>query len=297
MIVGDSRLLKFPGTWRFKSPQGRGGNTDRVPAEAIDEFFGLVQKTATQGDRQEFLEHFKVHFCSANGTSHVRSSNSGWAATDLRVQMEGAAANPPLFIEAFFDGCEALRRRPGGLSAPDAAMINAVCRRHEIRYEIQPPNLVLRDEGDAVIPVPERPPTLAENAREILQASLQRAEELLAEGRGREAVQETLWLLETVSTAFRGVETGSGTVEGKYFNKIVQELRGLLPGTTLDRVLEWATNLHGYLSSPSGGGVRHGLDLRAGLQLTPNEARLFCNLIRSYLSFLLSEHERLALRP
>ena len=119
---------------------------------------------------------------------------------------------------------------------------------------------------------------------------------MLSAGRGREAVQETLWLLETVATAFRGAETATGTVEGKYFNDIVKQLRRLHPASTLDLVLRWATEVHGYLSSPTGGGVRHGLDLNAGVELSLSEARLFCNLIRSYLSFLLVEHERITKR-
>ena len=51
--------------------------------------------------------------------------------------------------------------------------------------------------------------------------------------------------------------------------------------------------LHGYLSSPTGGGVRHGVDLNEGMEFGITEARLYCNLIRSYLTFLIAEHERL----
>ncbi|MFI5398616.1 MAG: hypothetical protein ACHQ9S_24065 [Candidatus Binatia bacterium] len=286
-------VLKFPGAWRFNPPAGGSLNTTTIPEDAIQEFGSMIHKVATQGDLQEYLEHFKGHFCAANGTTHIWSSNSSWAETDLYSAMRATADNPPLFLEAFFDACDAIRKRPGELFAPDADMINAACRKHEIGYELRLPELVLRDTTAKVIPVPERPPTLAEKGHEILTASLRRAEDLLEAGRGREAVQETLWLLETVTTAFRGVDTGSGTVEGKYFNKIVTELRQAAHGTTLDRVLEWATAIHGYLSSPTGGGVRHGVDLRQGLELSLNEAKLFCNLIRSYLSFLLSEHERM----
>ena len=46
--------------------------------------------------------------------------------------------------------------------------------------------------------VEERPKSLAEEAIELLEDSLARTDQLLAEGRGREAVQETLWLLEIV---------------------------------------------------------------------------------------------------
>jgi hypothetical protein len=101
-------------------------------------------------------------------------------------------------------------------------------------------------------------------------------------------------LLETVSTAFQGLDTDAGTVQGKYFTKIAANLRSHHKGQTLDQVLNWVTTLHGYLSSPTGGGVRHGADLKAGVALRPNEARLFCNLIRSYITFLLTEHERLS---
>lgn len=102
-----------------------------------------------------------------------------------------------------------------------------------------------------------------------------------------------MWLLETVATAFRGLETETGSVEGKYFNQIVRDLRAAAPGGVLNRMLDWVTGLHGYLSSPTGGSVRHGLDLSSGVEIDDTEARLFCNLIRSYLSFLLVEHQRL----
>lgn len=53
-------------------------------------------------------------------------------------------------------------------------------------------------------------------------------------------------------------------------------------------------NLHGYLSSPTGGGIRHGLDLKEGIAVQAVEARLYCNLAKSYITFLVSEHERLS---
>jgi hypothetical protein len=176
---------------------------------------------------------------------------------------------------------------------PDTTIINQVLVRHNIGYEIRPPDLLLRENEMPPVSVPERPLSLAERAVGVFQASLQRSEQLLSEGRPREAVQEVLWLLETVTTAFRGVETDSGTIEGKYFNQIVRDLRIKRPGTTLERTLDWVMSLHGYLSSPTGGGVRHGVDLNLGVELGQNEGRLFCNLVRSYLAFLLAEHERL----
>jgi hypothetical protein len=127
---------------------------------------------------------------------------------------------------------------------------------------------------------------------EVLHKSLERAEHLLSEGHHRESVQETLWVLESVTTAFRGVESAGDSVRGKYFNEIVRDLARIGKGSTLEHVLRWVTSLHGYLSSPTGGGVRHGLDLNGGVPIGANEARLFCNLIRSYISYLLTEHEQ-----
>ena len=157
---------------------------------------------------------------------------------------------------------------------------------------MRPPHLLSLDPQQA-IHVQEPAPSLDEQAQETIRQSLRQAELLLDEGRPRQAVQEILWLLETVSTAFEGCPTDSGTVQGKYFNKIVKDLRFGNRGKTIEQVLGWVTTLHGYLSSPSGGGVRHGVHLTNAGSLDDAEARLYCNLTRSYIAFLLAEHARL----
>lgn len=286
--------LKFSGAWRFEPPPDGRFRNKEIPAEALGDFSGMIAKIATQGDRWHILEYFKGHYCAAAGATHFRSSSESWAETDLDRAMSSATDNAPLFIEAFFDACEGLRRQQPDWFTPDADMINRVLRKYDIGCEIRDHDLVLREEAAPVIAVAPPPPTLAETAVELFQASLARSDELLAQGRSREAVQEVLWLLETTATAFRGVETQSGSIQGKYFNQIVRELRAKGGSLTLDRAIEWITAMHGYLSSPSGGGVRHGLDLQDGVNISRNEALLFTNLIRSYLSFLLAEHERLS---
>ena len=262
----------------------------------MTECLDLIAKVATQKEPQEVFEHFKGYFCRACGTAHVWSSNEGWAETDLRTFAMSAAKNAPLFIEAFYDACESFAGDDPDLFAPDVTMTNELLAKYRIGYEIQPLRLNARETIAPLVEVVAAPPTLAEKAVEIFQASLARSEALLIQGRAREAVQESLWLLETVATAFRGLDTASGTIEGKYFNQIVRDLRAASRGTSLERVLDWVTALHGYLSSPTGRGVRHGLDLAEGVAIGDNEARLFCNLVRSYLSFLLVEHERLVMR-
>jgi hypothetical protein len=280
-------MLKFNNAWRFHPPAV-------LEDTVIGEFFELIGKIAGQGNRKEVLEHFKNYFAGAAGTTSSWSSSTSWAETDLHRYMSDAAKNAPLFIAAFYDGWEALCAENPDFYTPDAAMINSLLAKHGVQFELRPPNLVARDSLAAAIPVPTHPPSLDEQAQEIIQRSLLQSEQLLSEGRDRQAVQEILWLLETVSTAFQGIETDAGTVQGRYFNKIADHLRKLHKGKTLEQVLDWVKTLHGYLSSPTGGGVRHGADLKAGLQIQPNDARLFCNLIRSYITFLLAEHERLS---
>ncbi len=279
-------MLKFTPSWRFHSP---GPIADGVQ----DDFFGLIGRVAAQMDRQRGLEHFKYYFANAAGFTSSSSSSASWAETDLHNYMTAAAANAPLFIEAFYDACTSLLAKNSGFAVPDAAMINAVLARNNAGYEIQPPDLIPRN-PQSFISVPQHSPSLDEQALDVIQKSLKQSEEYLVAGQSRQAVQEILWLLETVSTLFQDLPVGDGTVQGKYFNKIAEELRRHQKGTTFEQALNWATTLHGYLSSPTGGGVRHGANLKAGLPMQENEARLFCNLIRSYITFLLSEHERLS---
>lgn len=280
-------MLTFNGSWRFDSPGS-------VPSGVRREFSDLISRIATQGDQQSVLEHFKAYFAPAAGTTSSLSSSASWAETDLQRHMDGASLNAPLFIEAFFDACESLRSK--GVAVPEVHVINRVLAKHNAGYEIRPPDLVSLNGQVAPIPVLEEPPSLDEEALELVQRSLSQSEKFLSEGQGRQAVREVLWLLETVSTVFQGMETDSGTVQGKYFNKIVEDLRRRERGTALDQILDWVAKLHGYLSSPTGGGVRHGTHLKAGVATTAGEARLYCNLIRSYISFLLSEHERMRKR-
>jgi len=255
-----------------------------------DEFFNLIGKIVSQLDRQRGLEHFKQYFANAAGVTSSWSSSASWAETDLHSCMTDAAANAPLFIEAFYDACQALEKKDIGV--PDVSLMNSILARHNAGYEISPPNLLSKTPQTPIATLPTLP-SLDEQASDVIQGSLKRSEEYLTANQWRQAVQEILWLLETVSTLFQDLPFGETTIQGKYFNKIAEELRRHNRGTTFDQALDWATTLHGYLSSPSGGGVRHGVDLKRGIIMQENDARLFCNLIRSYITYLLAEYERL----
>lgn len=280
-------MLKFNNAWRFDSPGA-------APPGLVRDVADLIGRIAAQGNnRQRILEHFKSHFSRAAGSASSWSSNESWAETDLDREMGYAANNAPLFISAFYDGCEELRGSRPDLALPDLARINRTLYENGAGYEIRPPDLISLN-PHVSISVPERVVSLTERAHETIRNSLLEADRLLAEGRARQAVQESLWLLETVSTAFKGLDTGAGTIQGKYFNKIAEDLRRQHKGKMLESVLQWMTTLHGFLSSPTGGGIRHGVDLKADIDIQPNEAQLFCDLIRSYVSFLMAEHQRLS---
>jgi hypothetical protein len=280
-------MLNFNPAYRFASP-------GRIAEGVPDDLFVLIKRVAGQHpNRQHVIEHYKRYFADAASRPAYTSTSLDWAESDLNDYMTEAASNAPLFIEAFYDAGTSMQMANPQFIVPDVATINIILAKHNAGYELAPPVLVSRNPQTA-IPVQERPPSLDVQAHEIIQRSLKKAQDDLAVGNGRQAVQEILWLLETVSTAFQGLAIGESTVQGKYFNNIADELRRHHKGQTVEHAINWMKTLHGYLSSPTGGGVRHGATLKADVVMLPHEARLFCNLIRSYLSFLVDEHERLS---
>lgn len=279
-------MLNFDGQWRFEAPSA-------IPLAVRSKFAEFIGRIASQGERWEILEHFKYYFAGTAGLTSHRSSSESWADSDLDSYMERASDNAPLFIEAFYDACEAVRVEHPHFVVPDVEMMNRTLRQNDAGYEIRWPNLIFLGVTDERVAVPERQASFDEQAQELIQRSLKESDRLLSEGRNRPAVSEILWLLETVTTAFRGLDVGTGTVQGKYFNKIAGELRKHHKGQILEQVLEWVTRLHGYLSSPTGGGVRHGTDIRDAMDMQQGEAQLYCNLIRSYINFLMTEHARI----
>ena len=277
-------MLEFSGKWRYDSPGA-------VPSGVEEEFRQLIEKICVQGPRKLILEHFKQHFASAAGVQHHDSSNVSWASTDLERVMSEAAENAPLFVEAFYDACEVLESRYPEMAMPGVERINRILSNHETGYQIDPPNLVTNKK---LILIPDRsqPTTLNSKFSAKIEDAINAADRALTEGKFRQAVQEMLWALETTSTLFRDEEIRNENIDGDYFNKIIQSLQRQAQGHQL-QILKWMMSLHGYLSSPQGGGIRHGVDLWEGLDLDINEARLICNLIRSYVTYLISEYERL----
>lgn len=279
-------MLNFPNSWRFEAPG------EALAGGAVYEFRELISRISTQGDRWWVMEFFKERFAGAASRLSLSSSSLSWAESDLTDLMYAAAQNPVLFIEAFYEACSALNQKYPDWGLPSIDKINRILADCDTGFELKPPDLFFTSLRIPVIK-PERQPSLDEQAQQLIKQSLDQSESLLKEGRHRQAVAEILWLLETVSTAFRGLNAGSGTIHQDYFNRIAKELRRQHKGMPLDQVLGWITMLHHFLSSTGGGGVRHGADIASAAEMQKGDAELYCNLIRSYIGFLMAEHDRM----
>jgi hypothetical protein len=269
-------------------PDGAYINT-AIPNEAVDEFFTFAKLTAQRGDAEEIYYIFRAEFSEAVGMPRYRSSSLYFAPGDAKLAMENAASNAPVFIAAFYSACTEVAERFGPTSAPDVATVNRLLEKYRIGYVIDPPKLLLREAVDVV---PVHPTNLLQQANEKFRSAVERSEQLLRENKGEEAVNHIWWLLESVSTAFAGLTMNGRKIEGDYFNAVVKNIQQADGGSTLGTVARWLAALQAYLSGPNQGGIRHGRQLHLkGLQ--PHEAVLFCNLTRSYISYLLAEYERL----
>jgi hypothetical protein len=163
--------------------------------------------------------------------------------TRARSYMMDAATNAPLFLEAFWEACQSLAAQ--GRDVPEVDHVNRTLSEHRVPFRIDPPMIVAAD-GSQPVGVPAQFESLDQTAQQLVHESFATAERLLSEGPPRLAVQEVLWLLETVSTAFRGVTVGDEEIVAKYFNKIAVALKKQSKGTVLEQALEWMTTMHGY---------------------------------------------------
>ena len=282
----DRVMLNFDDDWRYQSP---GPLSD----EAMEAVVVLIGRVAQMGPEKAILEHFKRVFSIAAESPCYSSSTTSFARQDLRRDAGLAAANAPLFLEALYDGVEGLATHFPGVTAPTVDSLNRFLRQRGAAYAFQPPNLVALGSATPLgLPQPAARSLDAEG-QALIAETWAEADRLLAAGKGRQAVTENLWLLETVATAFRGLPLADTTVKGKYFNKIADEYRTHGKTLVLTQVLNWIATLHGFLSSPAGGGVRHGADLASGQSLSAHEAQLYSNLIRSYVSYLLAEYDQM----
>lgn len=286
-------MLNFNPLWRIEAPPNDELHHGSIPNEAVEEFAQLIRAIAIGPSRKRVWEHFKRRFSAPARREFWASSDAGFAEQDGFAYLRDAAGNSPLFIEAFYDGWTELMQENPVQIPPIVETANRILSSHGIGYRLAPPELEALGEPAPLIQVVIPAATVEERAREVIHASLDSAAEHLERRDDRAAVMESLWLLDSVTTLFSGLALPTGQVNGAYFNAIVGDLRRLQAGGALPHAMRWMEMLYGYLSAPGGGQIRHGMNLSNDIQLNRNEARLYCNLIRSYIEYLLGEHERL----
>lgn len=280
-------MLQFDRNWRFDSP----GTADADFAEVI--LGSIILPISGDIPPQSIIEIFKRNFSRLSGNRPSRSSTLDWAISDLRrLLVDLAEKNTALFCEAIYESIEQLKNfEQVRVDVPDWDYIN----RYLVKcgMTIEPPNLILFDE---YLPIRvEKPVTLSDTANALIDKHLNESENHLARGDNVAAVSAIFWLLETISTSFKGavVSDDGQVITGNYFSQIMKDLKNANKGKTLEMIIKWIENLYGYLSSPTGGGVRHGGDISSNTVISNSEAKLFCDLARSYISYMLAEYDRI----
>lgn len=119
--------LDYPSDWKFAGPD----EIPALPEALVGHFFGvLTDIAATAEDQWLEIEQFKSRFGAAG-----RSSDSGWAETDLLKAMQSRAANSVRFIDSLWLALEDAQRR--GLKTPSANHVNARLLEHGVAFRIQ----------------------------------------------------------------------------------------------------------------------------------------------------------------
>jgi hypothetical protein len=252
--------LKYPAAWRFGPPRSSGSLTDSLPPGAVDGLvkFAMIAAGAHASGRDRGLEHMKRSISEATGGSYYPSSSESWAETDLRLYVEEGRKNPPALIDGIVTGCRDTPVGTGEGLLFDPGPINAMLRTHGVGYEVVGDELRL----SSLVGMPESTPapSLLDNTQAELGVAWKRADELLSSGHPDEAVSKIWFVIESLLVAFRGLTIDGKMVEGSYFNEIVKSLRRRDLDPMFKMVLEIATRVHGQLSDPATGGIRHGRD-------------------------------------
>jgi hypothetical protein len=175
-------MLKLDPEWEYESP---GPITPGVSTA----FLQVINRIGSKASAKRIFEFFKTYFASAAGETCSSSSDTSWAATDLERHMDSAAANAPLFIDAFYTACEKLRASNPDLPIPDVKRINRILADNGAAYQIRDSELVATRVHEAIA-VPEEAPTLDEQAHAFIDEALATSKRALDRGDGRQAVQE-----------------------------------------------------------------------------------------------------------
>lgn len=134
--------LRYPSEWKFAGPD----EIPALPAVLAGKFFGLLTDIASSAeDEWSEIERFKRKFGATN-----RSSDSGWAESDLSSAMQSRAENSVNFIDSLWLAFEDAQGR--GLKTPSTKQVNARLLEHGVPFQIQDGE-IQRVHADAAISV------------------------------------------------------------------------------------------------------------------------------------------------
>ncbi len=171
--------------------------------------------------------------------------------------------------------------------------MNRVLSEQNTGFVIQPPNLISQD-AQELINVSEEPLSLDQQAQEIIQQALAQSEKLCLKDMIGQPSRKFYGFSKLSPLPFRGSILTWGPFRGNTSIRSPMIYEGSIEEVRWRRFLTGSRLYTVICPRPTGGGIRHGTDLKAGIATQPNEARLFCNLIRSYIGYLIAEHKRLS---
>jgi hypothetical protein len=283
--------MDFPTAWRWSAPRVAEPYVSTIPDSVLDELIVLVTRLSSfsgQGE-QAALETFKAQVCGALGRDYSTSSSKSWARSDLQTLSKELSRNPPLLIEAYFTAARSLKDGKGQPLFADPSPINEILEKGTVGFAIRGDSIVLRG---GVEPDTSPVPTLIEQSNEELATAWREAEELLQQGKSRQAVAAIWWVVESILTVFEGRSIAGSPVKGTYFNEILKSLRRASPNTFFRLSLSLSAQLQDFLSDPKKAAVRHGGTFDMA-RLSPTEARLLIDFAKAFARFLCAEYESL----
>lgn len=277
--------ITFPKEWGFEPA----ANTDEwyleeIPVEAARAIERLIHQIADSAESTKAtLEEFGRAFSASVGGSYYGSSDVGWAGTDLNSYLMDARTNPPKFLRTLVEAFNSVRDERTDQEIPEVAHLNKILETHRVGYIIQPDGvLTLRTDyiGEEDTDVP-----LLVKARAELESSWDKANDLLVQGKPREALEAIWWVVESMTADFAGAKVAGVQVQGTYFNEVIKDIKKAYPGTVRHRALSLLEQIQHWLSDPKQLGIRHGASATAQKVELP-EARLIVGLVREYAKYL-----------
>jgi len=225
-----------------------------------------------------------------DGYSH--STSVEWAANDFRQRAYSARESARSFLADILEGFRQIERY--GFPTRSEADVNTVLREVRSRWRVAN-GLAQVNTTASGVDTRNQGLAISEGCRREIDASVDKAEILLANGDGRDAVREMVDLMETVTSAFQGREFGGRKFKGKNLSHVAKSLASLGDDEFIRHAMHEMERFYGLMSSRERG-VRHGKlweVLESGADIDILAAQLYCDMARAYMNFILATYDKI----